>query len=106
GAGSTIFVLLLFGHMLCYMPTLGLTNTLAFHNISNQEKHFPIVRVFGTIGWIAAGLVVSKLLEADTTDAQFYVTGIAGIALGLFSFMLPHTPPPSKGKKTSFGEIV
>jgi nucleoside transporter len=104
--GANALVLLLFAHMLCYMPTLGVTNTLAFHNISNQEKHFPIVRVFGTIGWIAANEVVSRFLRADASNTQFYVTGIAAIALGLFSLALPHTPPPSKGKKASLGEIV
>jgi len=54
------FIGMLMLHMLFYMPTLGLTNTLAFHNITNQEKQFPIIRVFGTLGWIAAGILVSK----------------------------------------------
>lgn len=106
GFGANVFLFILFLHMLCYMPTLGLTNTLAFHNIQNQEKHFPVVRVFGTIGWIVAGIVVSKVFEADRTDTQFYVTGVAAILLGLFSFFLPHTPPPSKGKKVTVGEIL
>lgn len=105
-AGPTPFVLLLLGHMLCYMPTLGLTNTLAFHNIENQEKQFPLIRVFGTIGWIAANFTVSTLFHADYTDEQFYITAAACVALGLFSFTLPHTPPPAKGKKVSLREIL
>ena len=52
-------IVFLFLHMLFYMPTLGLINTLAFHNLTNREKQFPMIRVFGTIGWIVAGLVVS-----------------------------------------------
>lgn len=104
--GSDIFVIVLLVHMLCYMPTLGLTNTLAFHNITNQEKQFPIIRVFGTIGWIAANWVVSAWLHADKEAMQFYVTGGACVLLGFYSFMLPHTPPPAKGKSVSFGEVL
>ena len=100
-AGSpTVFVLLLALHMLCYMPTIGLTNTLAFHNIRDQEKQFPLIRVFGTLGWIAAGVLVSLGLHAETTAVPFYVAGAASIAMGLFSFALPHTPPPAAGSGT------
>jgi nucleoside transporter len=101
----TAFIVVLFLHMLCYMPTLGLTNTLALHNMQIPEKEFPIVRVFGTIGWIAANWAVS-LCGADEAALQFYIAGGAGIAMLLFSFALPHTPPPSKGKKTSIGELL
>ncbi|EAQ76938.1 ProP protein [Blastopirellula marina DSM 3645] len=106
GISPTLFIIVLLLHMLCYMPTLGLTNTLAFHNIENQERQFPIIRVFGTIGWIAANLVVSKVFQADTSEMQFYITGAAALALGVFSFALPHTPPPSAGKKVTFREIM
>jgi len=96
------FILLLAFHMLCYMPTIGLTNTLAFHNITDQEKQFPLLRVFGTIGWIVAGVFVSLGLKAETTAVPFYVAGISGLLMGVFSFSLPHTPPPAadKGKIT------
>lgn len=96
------FILLLAFHMLCYMPTIGLTNTLAFHNITDQEKQFPLLRVFGTIGWIVAGVFVSLGLKAETTAVPFYVAGISGLLMGVFSFSLPHTSPPAadKGKIT------
>ncbi len=100
------FIGILSLHMLCYMPTLGLSNTLAFHNMTNQEKQFPLIRVFGTIGWIAANWVVSKMYHADTTATQFYIAGGAGIALGMYSFSLPHTPAPSAGKKASARDIL
>lgn len=102
---SSLFVGILLLHMLCYMPTLGLTNTLAFHNITDQEKQFPIIRVFGTIGWIAANIVVSKMLGGDEKAVQFYVAGGAAITLGIYSFTLPHTPPPAKGQPVSVGSL-
>lgn len=98
----TLFIALLLIHMLAYMPTLGLTNTLAFHNLTNQERQFPIIRVFGTIGWIVGNLITSFVFKADTEIAQFYIAGVAALALGLFSFIgLPHTPPPAKGTEFS-----
>ncbi len=86
-----LFIVLLAVHMVCYMPTIGLTNTLAFHNITDQEKQFPLIRVFGTIGWIVAGVLVSLGLKAETTAVPFYVAGIASLLMGLFSFFpSPH----------------
>jgi nucleoside transporter len=100
-AGSpTVFILILALHMLAYTPTIGLSNSLAFHNISNQEKEFPLLRVFGTIGWIAAGIFVSSVLGADTSSIPFYVAGVSGVVLGLFSFSLPKTPPPAAGRES------
>ncbi len=103
---SEPFVWLLMAHMLCYMPTLGLVNTLAFHNMTNQEKQFPLIRVFGTIGWIIAGIFISKVLGADKSALQFHVTGTAAILLGAYSFTLPHTPPPAAGKKFSLRDAL
>ncbi len=100
------YVLLLLGHMLFYMPTLGLTNTLSFHNMSAPEKQFPIVRVFGTIGWIAGNIAVSKLEGGDKSPTQFLLAGGAAVLLGLYSLSLPHTPPPSAGKAVSTREIL
>jgi nucleoside transporter len=96
----------LFAHMVCYMPTLGLTNSISFAHIRNPEKEFPVIRVLGTIGWIVAGVFVSKVLGADKTETSFYVAGAAGVALGLFSMTLPHTPPPLAGKKVKASEVL
>ena len=110
-AGLFIFLLLLYN--LCYMPTLGLANSLAFHNIRNQEKDFPFIRVFGTIGWIIAGLFVGFVLSKftngvmpDKTSLPLYTTAIASLILGVFSFSLPHTPPPAAGQPVSIRSIV
>jgi nucleoside transporter len=94
------FVVLLLIHMICYMPTVGLANALAFHHMTEQEKYFPIVRVFGTIGWIVAGVIVSAVLGADETATPLRIAGIAGIVMGIYSFTLPHTPPAARHKAT------
>lgn len=101
GGSHWLFIGVLMLHMLCYMPTLALTTSLSFHNLASQEKQFPIIRVWGTIGWIAANWVVSGLMQADRSEQQFYVAGGAALLLGVMSFMLPHTPPPAKGKAFS-----
>jgi nucleoside transporter len=103
--GSGPFLLVILVHAMCYMPTLGLTNTISFANMTSPEKQFPLVRVFGTLGWIAAGLTVS-FMGADKTATPFLLAGGAAIAMGLFSFALPHTPPPAKGQPASVGKIL
>ncbi len=108
------FILLLLLYNLCYMPTLGLANSLAFHNIQSQEKQFPLIRVFGTIGWIVAGLFISFALKAlvtagrlpEQTPMPIYTAAIASLLLGLYSFSLPHTPPPAAGQRVSIRSIV
>jgi nucleoside transporter len=109
-----VFVLLLLLYNLCYMPTLGLANSLAFHHITDQEKHFPLIRVFGTVGWIAAGLVVSRVLRQlvtggslpEQTPLPLYTAAVTSIVLGLYSFSLPHTPPPARGERVSLRSIL
>src|SRR3954467_9364964 len=81
-----------FGYMLTYFPTLALTNTIAMRNMGNPEKEFPLIRVFGTIGWIFAGLALTQVAW-DKSIQMFYLTAGAALVLGLLSFTLPHTPP-------------
>ncbi|HEU5072283.1 MAG TPA: MFS transporter [Verrucomicrobiae bacterium] len=88
--------LVFFGYVLTYFPTLALTNTLAMRNMGNPEKEFPGIRVLGTIGWIVAGLALTQV-GWDKTVNMFYLTAGAALALGLFSFALPHTPPLETG---------
>lgn len=86
-----------FGYMLTYFPTLALTNTIAMRNMTNAEKEFPLIRVFGTIGWIVAGLALTQV-GWDKSIQMFYLTSGAALLLGLMSFTLPHTPPTQAGK--------
>jgi nucleoside transporter len=109
----TLFIVLLLLYNLCYMPTLGLSNSLAFHHIRDQEKQFPLIRVFGTVGWIIAGLFISFVLGRfvaggvpEQTAAPLYTTAVASLLLGLYSFTLPHTPPRAEGRPMSVRGIV
>ena len=88
-----------FGYMLTYFPTLALTNTIAMKNMTNPEKEFPGIRVLGTIGWIAAGFALT-LGGYETNVGMFYMTAVAALLLGLFSFFLPDTPPVKDGDIT------
>jgi len=103
---APLFIILLMIHMLCYMPTVSLVNTLAFHQISDQEKYFPVIRVFGTLGWIIAGIFVSYVLGADETAIPLQIAAAASFVMGLYSFTLPHTPPPAAGEKITAREIM
>jgi len=99
GMVRNLFVL----HMLCYMPTLGLGNSIVFANISDQSK-FPALRVWGTIGWIAAGLVVGFLGWSKSLHI-FALSGAAALLLGVFAFALPNTPPPAKGQPLKWSSL-
>ncbi|MEM7558561.1 MAG: MFS transporter [Planctomycetota bacterium] len=91
-----LFVWLITAYMLCYMPTLGLGNTIAFSHIPDQNW-FPMIRVWGTIGWIVAGL----LIGITGWDGQFFIFwlgAISSLLLGVYCFALPSTPPPLRGK--------
>jgi nucleoside transporter len=103
---TPLFLAFLLFHMLCYMPTVGLATATAFHLLKDKEKEFPLVRVFGTTGWIVAGIVVSYFLQGDTTPMPMYVAGIGGILMGIYSFTLPNVPPPGMGKKFSLRDVL
>jgi len=98
---SNLFWVML-AYSLCYMPTLALTNSISFQNIGDPEKDFPRIRVFGTLGWIAAGLVVGILL-GGTNNTFFYLAGGASIALAALCLVLPHTPPRGASSSDVFG---
>lgn len=82
------FVWLLLGYMILYMPTVGLANTIALKSFGDRTDNFPFVRAFGTIGWIAAGLIIGWA-GLSASPKIFWVAAVVSVALGVYSFTLP-----------------
>ncbi len=102
-------------YMILYMPTLALVNSVSFNQMGNPTKEFPPIRVFGTIGWIVAGLMISYVFFWDSPEARadgmlkntFLMISIASAILGIFSFLLPKTPPKiEKDEKVDLNAIL
>src|SRR5436309_2893729 len=93
------FYAVLLAYTLCYMPTLALSNSLSFRQMDDPGREFPPIRVLGTIGWIAAGLIIGTLgLEASAVPLR--IAAVSSIVLGFFCLVLPHTPPQKAGRAT------
>ncbi|MGB4772145.1 MAG: nucleoside permease [Chitinophagaceae bacterium] len=107
GNPDTFYWILLL-YSLCYAPTLALANAVAFRQMNDPSKEFSSIRVLGTIGWIATGWMIDKVLNITTDQLvmTFKMAAIASLALGLLSFFLPDTPPKAKGTKASFAQIL
>ena len=102
-------------YMILYMPTLALVNSISFNQMKDPEKEFSSIRVWGTIGWIVAGLLISFVFLWDAETAvkggilknTFLMASIASLVLGLLSFTLPKTPPKvSDGTKVKISDIL
>ena len=102
-------------YMILYMPTLALVNSISFNQMKDPAKEFAFVRVFGTIGWIVAGLIISYVFLWDAIEARaagmlkntFLMVSVASLVLGLFSLTLPRTPPKmSRDEKISISSML
>jgi nucleoside transporter len=94
---------LMIAYMLCFMPTLGLGNTITFTHL--PQELFPKARVWGTIGWIVAGLALGIAGWSASLNI-FWIAAASSTAFGIYSFTLPHTPPPAKGKPIDIGSLL
>lgn len=105
----TVFYPLLLVYMILYMPTLALANSVAFNQLSDPSKQFAKIRIWGTIGWIAAGMLIGYVLQWEASDLlgrTFLLAAGSSLALGLFSFTLPDTPPKSKGDRVTLSDML
>ncbi|MFD2100367.1 nucleoside permease [Flagellimonas iocasae] len=111
----SVFYPYVLGYMILYMPTLALVNSISFNQMKDPAKEFSPIRVFGTIGWIVAGLVISYLFLWDSPEGiqsgmlknTFLMVALASAVLGIFSFTLPKTPPRvDKTEKVRISEML
>ena len=111
----TAFYPYVLAYMILFMPTLALVNSISFNQINDPEKEFSGIRIWGTIGWIVAGLLISFVfywdaeasVKAGLMKNTFLMASIASLVLGLFSFTLPKTPPKvTPGTKVKISEIL
>jgi nucleoside transporter len=129
-SGWDEFYLFLLLHLICYMPTLALSNSLCFQNMEDPQRQFPPVRIFGTVGWIASGILVGSsfflndqfmlvwpaflggsipaenLTSISMTSNPYLIGSVVSVLLGIFAFTLPDTPPKLKGKRVSIAEVL
>lgn len=109
----------LLAYFMCYMPTLALVNTIAFQNVESSERDFPKIRLWGTIGWIVAGLVVAESIfgllpfdilpgieNAGATAFPMKLAAVVSLIYGIYSFTLPACPPSAKSTPVSIGKLL
>ena len=108
------FFPLLLIYMILFMPTLALVNSISFNQMKNPEKEFSVIRVWGTIGWVTAGFIISALAwDSQTGLAEgllkntWIMASIVSLGLGIYSFTLPSTPPRAKTSgEFKFSEVL
>jgi nucleoside transporter len=95
-------------YSLLYMPTIALSNSIAFNQMNNPGKQFPWIRVFGTLGWIVAGKLIGVQLWEDNGHSEytFYLAAGASATLGIISFFLPNTPPKASASQASAAKAL
>lgn len=102
---NTTFYWVIVFYSLLYMPTIALSNSIAFQQMTDPGKQFPWIRVFGTLGWIAAGFMIGNLGIEKTSNTWVMAAG-ASLLLGFISFILPHTPPKGKPTDATAGRAI
>jgi nucleoside transporter len=93
------FYMVLLAYTICFMPTLALTNAIAFRQMQDPSKQFGPIRVLGTVGWIAVGLIIGTM-SIEASALTFQIAAACSLLLGIYSFFLPDTPPKVSGPVT------
>lgn len=88
-----------------YVPTLALGNSLSLTHLANAKVDFPRVKMLSAIGWIG-GLVAVNFVDGAKSPIQFQIAGAVSILFGLYSLILPHTPPTKTGADVKLSEIL
>ena len=101
---ATVYALMLV-YCMCYFPTIALTNSLTFRQLTDAGGEFPFIRMFGTIGWIAIGLTIGNM-GVETTSTPFLLAAGVSVVMSAFCLTLPHTPPAGKGEKITARSLL
>ena len=115
----SMFFWALLAFFICYMPTLALVNTITFQNVNDVERDFPKIRLWGTFGWIFAGLTISEsffglfafpilpgIEDGGSSAVQFKVAAVVSVIYGIYSFTLPASPPEGRGEPVNVIKIL
>ncbi len=100
-----VFYGVLMAHTIGYMATLALTNSLTLRQVTDPGRQFPLVMMMGSVGWIAAGLLIGQA-EVEASAMQFRWAAIASATMGVYCLTLPHTPPLGRKRSTTLGEAL
>ncbi|MBP1017692.1 MFS transporter [Serratia fonticola] len=101
---TTMTLVMIFLVGLLFYPTTALANSISFSHI-NGVKYFPVIRVFGTFGFMAIGFIIGQMGYSGDT-MTWYIASAAGVGLGLYCFSLPDTPPKAKGSTFTLRDLL
>ncbi|MFT2791639.1 MFS transporter [Serratia sp. T13T92] len=101
---TTMTLVMIFLVGLLFYPTTALANSISFSHI-NGVKYFPVIRVFGTFGFMAIGFIIGQMGYSGDT-MTWYIASAAGVGLGLYCFTLPDTPPKAKGSTFTLRDLL
>lgn len=108
--GFSSFFPYILSYMIVYMPTLALVNSVSFNQLKDPSREFGNIRVWGTVGWIVAGLIIGYVMKWESKGLlqyTFYMASGVSAFMGFFSFLLPDTPPKGKSVTApSFADII
>ena len=110
-AGAAEIILWLLVYNAGYMSTLALANSIGFTHMQNADAQFPRVRVWGTVGWIVAGLAITFVLargvdNVEATSLPMQMAAVCSALLGLYCLTLPNTPPAGKGERVTMADVL
>ena len=105
-ASQGAFLAIVMLHFLCFVPTIPLANAVALGCIRDRAGQFPGIRVCGTAGWIAGGVLVGAIPGAAATPLPLQIAGAASLVLGLYCFTLPATPPARTGEGAGWRALL
>ena len=109
GGSRKLFLAAVLLHFLCFVPTIPLANALILGCLTDRSGQFPGIRVCGTLGWIAGGVLIGSIPGAASTTTPLLVAGAAGLAMGVYALTLPGgiaSDPTRRSGPTAWREIL